>query len=242
MSVGVAVGVDVGVSVCVAVGVGVFVAVAVFVGVGVAVSVGVAVAVSVGVGGFVAVAVSVGVGVAVTVGVAVAVFVGVAVAVFVGKGVAVSVALGVFVAVPVGVGVTVDVAVIVAVPVGVGVPPDTKGAPGVTHAGKVVAGGAAILFAAGGVESATSVPDPSFIPQRPMSPVALLISTSLPARISAGVRATFQMRASSSTPLKNPAAVPFVVNALPSAAIVAVLAEFGGWPTTVAAPSATPSR
>src|SRR5437773_7033407 len=57
-------------------------------------------------------------------------------------------------------------------------------------------------------ESATEVPDPSFMPQRPISPGAEETSMSLLASISACVRERFQTRASSRTPLKKPAAVP----------------------------------
>src|SRR6266516_431674 len=57
-------------------------------------------------------------------------------------------------------------------------------------------------------ESATEVPEPSFIPQRPIRPDEDETSMSLVAPISACVRAKFQMRASSRTPLKKPAATP----------------------------------
>ena len=53
-----------------------------------------------------------------------------------------------------------------------------------------------------------------------------MISVSLVAWIWASVRAEFQIRTSSTTPAKNPAAVPVVVNALPTAVseVVAALA------------------
>ena len=58
---------------------------------------------------------------------------------------------------------------------------------------------------------------PSFMPQRPMRPaVGTLISLFVSAWIWAGVRATLQMRTSSTAPAKKPAAAPVVVSALPT--------------------------
>src|SRR2546428_7960442 len=70
-------------------------------------------------------------------------------------------------------------------------------------------------------ESPTTVPLPSFIPQRPMRPAADVISVFLAAKMSPAERATFQTRASSRTPLKNPEGdgfVPEEVIAIPSPA------------------------
>ena len=60
------------------------------------------------------------------------------------------------------------------------------------------------------------------------------------ARADDALRATDQMRASSTTPSKKPAATPAVVIALPIVAC-AVFAAFAGWPTTSVA-STQPSR
>src|SRR5207249_8155881 len=110
--------------------------------------------------------------------------------------------VGVGVAVAVAVGVGVGVAVGVGVVVGVGVAPD-RGKPD-TQRGPLVA----VPLMPLPEESATDVPDPSFMPQRPINPVAEETSIPFVPLISACVRATFQMRASSRTPLKKPAAVP----------------------------------
>src|SRR4029453_7437553 len=72
--------------------------------------------------------------------------------------------VGVGVAVGVGVGVTVGVGV--GVTVGVGVPPDS-GKPG-TQTGPLVA----VPLMPLPDESATEVPEPSFMPQRPINPAA----------------------------------------------------------------------
>src|SRR5207253_4713844 len=66
-------------------------------------------------------------------------------------------------------------------------------------------------------ESSTWLLHGSFKPQRPSRPVPVCISTSLPLRICAAVRATFHTRASSSVPAKNPAATPVELSALPRA-------------------------
>ena len=75
--------------------------------------------------------------------------------------------------------------------------------------------------------SATVVPLPSFRPQRPNSPGADRISPVIPSRICCAVRAEFQMRTSSMTPSKNPAATPVEVRALPIAACW-MLSDRGG--------------
>jgi hypothetical protein len=76
----------------------------------------------------------------------------------------------------------------------------------------------------------TVVPEPSFMPQRPMRPGPLVSSWFIVLPISAGVRATFQTRASSSTPLKNPVATPV--------GVIAVASD-GGWLLPVPGPLAT---
>src|SRR6185503_13892962 len=123
-------------------------------------------------------------------------------------GVLVGVDVGVFVGVNVGVlvGVSVGVAVGPSVGVEVGVFVGTKimlnGDPA-THNGPLVK----VPSTAGAVESKIIVPLPSFMPQRPMSPVPLVNSELIAFWISVCVRATFQIRASSRTPLKKPCAV-----------------------------------
>ena len=76
-------------------------------------------------------------------------------------------------------------------------------------------------------------PQASLKPQRPSKPVPVGISTSLPARICAAVRATFQMRDSSSVPPKKPAATPVELSALPRAACW-MLSDRGGRPMVIA--------
>src|SRR6266511_3531215 len=90
------------------------------------------------------------------------------------------------------------------------------------------------------VESPTDVPVPSFNPQRPTSPAALVISTFLFAWISDAVSARFQTRASSMTPSKKLAAAPVEVSAVPIAAYWFPAAA-GGW-LMVSSLSRTPSR
>src|SRR5207253_8055484 len=65
------------------------------------------------------------------------------------------------------------------------------------------------------VLSATVLPVPSFKPQRPSRFGSAAISSDIVLWICACVRATFQIRTSSITPLKNPAATPVDVRALP---------------------------
>ncbi len=79
----------------------------------------------------------------------------------------------------------------------------------------------------------------------PISPaVGDAISESLVPWICACVRATFQMRDSSMIPAKNPAAVPFVFIAVPSAAHCRLSARggIGVVVLTTSVPSSTPSR
>ena len=64
----------------------------------------------------------------------------------------------------------------------------------------------------------TIVPAPSFIPNRPTSPVPDVSALFRAARICTPVRAMFQMRPSSRSPAKNPAAAPVEVSAEPIAA------------------------
>src|SRR2546426_3802526 len=87
-----------------------------------------------------------------------------------------------------GVVVGVGVGVGVAVPGGPGTKPGTQSGPFV-----------AVPLTPLPDESATEVPEPSFMPQRPISPDADETSMSLVAPISACVRAKFQTRASSRT-------------------------------------------
>ena len=89
--------------------------------------------------------------------------------------------------------------------------------------------------------SAALVPLPSLRPQRPIRPAwAPVISMFLAAAIWAAVRATFQMRTSSTTPAKKPSATPAVVRALPTVVRLLVRA-LAGLPTA-SVPSLAPSR
>ena len=74
-----------------------------------------------------------------------------------------------------------------------------------------------------------------------MSPLPEVSSWSLLPRIWAPLRATFQMRASSRTPWKKPAATPVEVMAVPSAACW-MLSERGTKLPTTNVVSSTPSR
>src|SRR5207253_9164702 len=138
--------------------------------------------------------------------------------------------------VTVGVGVGVAVGVGVGVVVGVAVAPD-KGKPG-TQTGPLVA----VPLMPLPDESATEVPEPSFIPQRPISPDDDETSISLEASISACVRAKFQMRASSRTPLKKPAATPVESKAVAKPACWMLSKRGVGLPERASCVSRLPSR
>src|SRR5207247_4384876 len=95
--------------------------------------------------------------------------------------------------------------VVVGVGVGVGVPvPGGPGTKPATQTGPFVA----VPLMPLPDESPTAVPLPSFMPQRPINPDADGTSMSFVPLICACVRAKFQMRASSRTPLKKPSAAP----------------------------------
>src|SRR5438093_4975281 len=143
---------------------------------------------------------------------------------------------GVAVAVAVAVGVGVGVAVGVAVGVGVGVAPDS-GNPG-TQTGPLVA----VPLMPLPDESATEVPEPSFMPQRPIRPGADDTSTSFVAWIWAWLRAKFQMRASSRTPSKKPAATPVESKAVAKPACWMLSKRGVGLPDRASCVSRLPSR
>ena len=89
--------------------------------------------------------------------------------------------------------------------------------------------------------SAVVAPLASFMPQRPSRSVwAPVISESLAARMSAPDRATLQIRTSSTTPAKKPAAAFAVVSALPTVVRELVWALAGL--LTARVPSSAPSR
>jgi hypothetical protein len=88
-----------------------------------------------------------------------------------------------------------------------------NGAPG-THSGPPTA----VPAAPPAIELSTCVPVPSFSPQRAINPLPLLSCCPRVAAIWLPVRATFQIRASSMTPLKAPSGSPVESMAVPSAA------------------------
>src|SRR5829696_8999617 len=83
-----------------------------------------------------------------------------------------------------------------------------------THVGGVAVG-VSVPFGRPATELFATEPVFSFNPQRPIKPVPLVNSEFMLAWISACERATFQMRVSSITPAKKPAAAPADVMAVP---------------------------
>ncbi len=99
-----------------------------------------------------------------------------------------------------------------------------------------------VPLAATAMESPTPVPVPSPMPQRAMSPEPDVSCWLMPSWISDAERARFQIRASSSTPAKWPAATPVELRAMPRPASW-MLSDRGGLATaSVSVPSSLPSR